>query len=365
MNEKVLIVDSNQKRISPLENILNNAGYISVTSTDPMTIRASIIVTNPDIVIIGTDFPDFDGPDLCQRIKKDPLIPSVSVILTSSVRDEIKIAKGFDAGAVDFITEPYHEKEIEARISAHIKLHSLKKQLENKNKDLESVVKEQNKTITEMQMATIFSLAKLAQSRDDDTGKHLERVQKYCYSLSSALSEKDEYKNIITKDFIKNISYACPLHDIGKVAIPDSILLKPGKLTPEEFEIMKTHTTKGAETLEEVNKRFGSNDFIKMGIDIAKYHHERWDGKGYPEGLAGENIPLSARIMAIADVYDALSSRRTYKDAFPHKKCVEIISEGKNTQFDGFLVDTFLAIQDEFALTRQLYGDSATFTSLK
>lgn len=358
MEGRILIVDNNSKRLAELDGILKNDGYTVITSTDPMTVRASIIVSSPDVVVLGTDFPNFDGFDLCQRINKDPLIPAVAVILTSSERNEYKIAKGFDAGAVDFITEPYHAREIESRISSHVKLKKLKQQMEEKNKQLESVVQEQSKTISDMQMAVIFSLAKLAQSRDDDTGKHLERVQKYCLSLSSELSKSQKYKDVVDSAFIKNIVYASPLHDIGKVSIPDSILLKPGKLTPEEFEIMKTHSVKGAETLEEVSKRFAKNDFIDMGIEIARFHHERWDGKGYPDGLKGDDIPLSARIMAIADVYDALSSKRTYKDAFPHKKCTEIIQEGRGTQFDADLVDAFLNVQDEFALTRQLYGDN-------
>jgi len=357
MDGRILIVDNNQNRLDELESILKNDGYTVITLTDPMTVRATIIVSSPDIVIMGTDFPNFDGFDLCERINKDPLIPAVSVILTSSTRNEIKIAKGFDSGAVDFITEPYHSKEIEARISAHVKLKNLKQQMKEKNQQLEDIVKEQSKTITEMQMATIFSLAKLAQSRDDDTGKHLERVQKYCLSLSSELAKNPKFEKDVDENFIKNIVYASPLHDIGKVAIPDSILLKPGRLTPEEFDVMKTHTVMGAETLEEVYKRFGNNDFIKMGIDIARHHHERWDGNGYPDKLAGEDIPLCARIMAIADVYDALSSKRSYKDAFPHQKCVDIIKEGRGTQFDADLVDAFVNIQDEFSLTRQLYGD--------
>ena len=357
MDGRVLIVDNNQRRIIELENIFKEVGYSVLTLNDPMTVRASIIVSNPDIIIMGTDFQNFDGFDLCKRIINDSLIASVPIILTSSSRDDVKIARAFDVGAVDFITEPYHSQEIEARVSTHIKLNQLKKQLENKNQELEQLVEKQSKKISDMQMATIFSLAKLSQSRDDDTGKHLERVQKYCHSLSVELSKNPKYANIVNDEFIRNIVFASPLHDIGKVAIPDSILLKPGRLTPEEFDVMKTHTVRGAETLEEVNKRFGANNFIIMGIEIARHHHERIDGKGYPDGLAGEEIPLSARIMAIADVYDALSSKRSYKDAFPHKKCVEIIQEGKGTQFDADLVDAFMNIQDEFSLTRQLYGD--------
>ena len=357
MPKKILIVDRKKENLAELDAILSREGYLTVTQTDPMTIRATIILSSPDLVIMGTDFEDFDGLDLCERITKDPLVPSMPIIMMSETRKEHLVAKSFAIGAVDFITKPYQAEEIKARVETHIKLNELKSQLEEKNKQLETTVEEQSKSITEMQMATIFSLAKLAQSRDDDTGKHLERVQKYCHSLASELSKLPQYENIVTKDYIKNIVFASSLHDIGKVSIPDAILLKPGKLTTEEFSEMKKHTTYGAETLEEVYERFGSNEFIKMGIDIAKYHHERWDGKGYPEGLSGENIPLCARIMAIADVYDALSSRRTYKEAFPHKKCVEIIVEGRGTQFDPSMVDAFLNVQDEFALTSQLYSD--------
>ncbi len=357
MPKKILIVDSKEENLKELEAILSKEGYAVLTQTDPMTIRATIILSSPDLVIMGTDFENFDGLDLCERIKKDALVPSMPIIMESETRKEHIVARSFAIGAVDFITKPYQPEEIIARVATHLKLHDLNIQLEEKNKKLESTVEEQNKTITEMQMATIFSLAKLAQSRDDDTGKHLERVQKYCRSLAVELSKLPEYESIVTKDFIKNIVFASSLHDIGKVSIPDAILLKPGKLTEEEFEEMKKHTIYGAQTLEEVYEMFGSNEFIKMGIDIAKYHHERWDGKGYPEGLSGEEIPLSARIMAIADVYDALSSRRTYKAAFPHKKCVEIITEGRGTQFDPSMVDAFLKVQDEFALTSQLYSD--------
>ena len=209
------------------------------------------------------------------------------------------------------------------------------------------------KLVSDMQMETIFSLAKLAQSRDDDTGKHLERVQQYCYLLTQKLSQDSSYSDRIDDDFIKNMVNASTLHDIGKVAISDLILLKPGKLTDEEFFEMKKHAVLGAQTLKEVHSKFGNNSFVEMGMIIANYHHERWDGKGYPEGLTGEEIPLAARIMAIADVYDALGTKRVYKDAFPQEKCVAIIKEGRGTQFDPVIVDTFLEVADSFYKIRQ------------
>lgn len=215
--------------------------------------------------------------------------------------------------------------------------------------DINSYVKQ----ISDMQMETIFSLAKLAQSRDDDTGKHLERVQQYCYVLAQRLAQDSPYAQQIDDDFIKNIVNASILHDIGKVAISDLILLKPGKLTDEEFAEMKKHTTMGAQTLDEVHSKFGHNAFIEIGRLVANYHHERWDGKGYPQGLKGEEIPLAARIMAIADVYDALSTKRVYKDAFPQEKCVAIIQEGRGTQFDPIIVDAFLETVDTFYKIRE------------
>ncbi|MCQ2958314.1 MAG: HD domain-containing protein, partial [Candidatus Gastranaerophilales bacterium] len=218
-------------------------------------------------------------------------------------------------------------------------------------------IKSYIRKISDTQTATIFSLAKLAQSRDDATGKHLERVQKYCSILTKKLAEKPKYKTIIDEEFIENIFNASPLHDIGKVGIPDEILLKKEKHTPAEFEKMKMHTTIGYETLQEVHLKFGKSSFIDMGMVIALYHHERWDGKGYPIGISGEKIPLAARIMAVADVYDALSSKRSYKEAFPKEKCLEIMLQGKATQFDPDIIETFVEIIDELEAARKEFEE--------
>lgn len=224
--------------------------------------------------------------------------------------------------------------------------------------DINSYIKQ----ISDMQMETIFSLAKLAQSRDDDTGKHLERVQQYCYVLAKKLAAGSPYAEQIDDNFIINIVNASILHDIGKVAISDLILLKPGKLTDEEFTKMKEHTTLGAQTLSEVNSKFGKNSFIQIGTLMANYHHERWDGRGYPQGLKGEEIPLAARIMSIADVYDALGTKRVYKDPFPQEKCIAIITEGRGTQFDPVIVDAFLESVDEFYKIREELNETPEAT---
>lgn len=224
----------------------------------------------------------------------------------------------------------------------------VEEKLERYNKHLEEMVSEKVKEISDSQMATIFALVKLAESRDDETGAHIERTASFCRLLAEKARNLAQYRAIITDEYITTIYRASPLHDIGKVGISDLILLKPGKLTPMEMNIMKTHVEIGYQTLKNIDKRFQNNAFIQMGLDITRYHHERWDGSGYLAELKGEEIPLSARIMALADVYDALRSKRVYKPAFPHEKAVEILQEGKGNHFDPILVDLFVESHPEF-----------------
>ncbi len=225
-------------------------------------------------------------------------------------------------------------------------------------RELERNIK-RDKEIFEAQMATIYSLVKLAESRDDDTGAHIERVVIFTRLLAENLRKRPNFQKQITEDYIDKLSKASSLRDVGKVAIPDSILLKPGKLTPEEFAIMKTHTVKGANTLLGVWKKYPDNKFLELGISIARHHHERWNGTGYPDGLAGEEIPLAARIMTLVDVYDAVRSKRVYKEPIPHKEAVEIIKEGRGTIFDPEIVDVFMGIEDQFEKTYEKYSTKA------
>jgi len=209
--------------------------------------------------------------------------------------------------------------------------------------------------ISDAQQATIFALAKLAEQRDEDTGRHLERVREFCRLLAERLGDGSPYSHYITPEFVDCIQHASPLHDIGKVAIPDRILLKPGPLNPEEFEIMKTHTVLGAENLQQVYNLYSGNTFIGMGIEIALYHHERWNGTGYPDGLVGRNIPLPARIMAVADFYDALRSDRCYRKGYGHEKVRMMLLQGDGTHFDPELVKAFLSLEEQFQDIHQEY----------
>lgn len=345
---KILVVDDNDANLKILELILTRENYgveLCHSSADALD---KVVQNNYDLIMLDVAMPEMDGYEICAEIKKMKDRSAVPIIFLSAQDDAYDIVKGFEAGAVDYITKPFKAPEVKVRVSTHLKLGKLQKELAVQNKTLEEKVQKQVQVIADTQMATIFSLAKLAQSRDDETGMHLERVQRFCFVLAEDLAKSSIYADLIDDDFIKNILHASPLHDIGKVGIPDKILLKPGKLTPEEFEVMKTHTLIGAETLELVNQKFGDNEFIDMGIVIARSHHERWDGMGYPHQLKENDIPLAARIMSIADVYDALRAKRVYKSSYSQEKACAIIIEGRGSQFDPVLVSSFIRVADKF-----------------
>lgn len=345
---KILVVDDNDINLKILKLILEKDDYEVHTTQSPESFMERLDALMPDLVLMDINMPRISGYDLCREMKFSEKFCDIPVMFISALSDAQDIVKGFNMGAVDYITKPFRSEEVRARVSTHLNLKRLQEELKNQNKSLEKRVSEQVEEITKTQMETIFSLAKLAQSRDDDTGKHLERVQNYCWALATELKVHSEYSSEVDEIFVNNIKHASPLHDIGKVGISDTILLKPGKLTDEEFAIMKTHTVIGYETLKEVNEKFGNNAFIGMGMVIARSHHERYDGNGYPDKIKGREIPLAARIMAIADVYDALRSKRVYKDAFSQEKSVGIILEGRGTQFDPVLVDAFERIAYKF-----------------
>lgn len=298
----------------------------------------------PDLILLDITMPDMDGFQVCERLKQNPRLKDIPVIFLSALDATEDKLRGFRAGGVDYITKPFHSEEIQARVNTHLSLSALRNRLE-----YQKLVEKEVRELAEAQQATIFALAKLAEQRDDDTGAHLERVREYCKLLAQQLCEHSPYADHISVTFVECIQHASPLHDIGKVAIPDSILKKPGKLTSEEFEIMKTHTVIGAENMQTVFNRYAHNHFIGMGIEIALYHHERWDGTGYPDGLVGRNIPLSARIMAVADCYDAIRSNRCYRKGLDHEKVKNILLEESGSHFDPEVINAFIALEERFS----------------
>lgn len=337
----ILIVDDTPENLTLLSGLLRDKGHrVRPVPGGRLALKA-VESDPPDLILLDINMPEMNGFEVCEQLKSDRRFSDIPVLFISALTETLDKVKAFNTGGVDFITKPFHFEEVEARVSAHLKLRRYEKSLEN-------LVQEKIGEVVNSQMSTIFALSKLAESRDTDTGAHIERVQILCKAMAVRLSEASPYADAIDADFVNCIYNSSPLHDIGKVAIADSILLKPGKLTAEEFEVMKTHAIIGVTTLQKVHEQYPNNAFIAMGISIARSHHERWDGTGYPDGLAGEKIPLEARIMAVADVYDALRSKRCYKKCFARTESRGIIEAGSGGQFDPVLVKAFFDIEEEF-----------------
>lgn len=337
----IIVVDDVPANLTLLTGMLKEKGYrVRPVPSGKLALKA-VEHEPPDLILLDITMPDMDGFEVCRKLKQDTRFRDIPIIFISALTETLDKVKAFGNGGVDYVTKPFQFEEVAARVETHLKLRRYQAHLED-------LVEEQVKEISDSQISTIFALSKLSESRDKETGKHLERVQIYCKMLAEKLSREEPYNSVIDAAFIHNIFNASPLHDIGKVASPDHILLKSGKLTPEEFEIMRKHSLMGANTMEAVQQMYEKNAFINMGISIARSHHERWDGTGYPDGLKGEEIPLAARIMAIADVYDALRSNRCYKGSFSRDRSRGIIESGDGAQFDPALVKAFLALEEEF-----------------
>ena len=344
----ILAVDDNRVNLDILVNVLGELYDLSV-ATRGATALQLVMDNPPDLILLDIMMPGMDGFQVIKKLKENKETENIPVIFLSALSDVADKSKGFQLGAVDYITKPFHIEEVKARVNIHLRLRQAEQKLKQYNDELTHIVAEQVEQIKQSQLAIIFALAKLSNTRDDDTGMHLERVQHLCQILTQAMTAEPAFAGQITPDFIKTLFHVSPLHDVGKVGIADVILLKPASLTPEEFEVMKTHTTIGADTLASVHLQYPDNQFVEMGIEVARFHHEKWDGSGYPVGLAGKQIPLAARIMSIVDVYEALRARRPYKDPFPHDESVEIIRTLSGSSFDPSIVAVFEKIHEKFA----------------
>ena len=345
----ILLIGENQTDLKFLKIILEKENYQVLLSDYEEISDECICKTNPEIIIIDAESDGDNGFELCKYIRKSDKFKEITVFLLCDLSDGDIAVTGFECGATDYLSKPVNENEVKTRISARLYLKETVREAKTKNLDLTNKVNEIMKKVTDKSPEMIFALAKMVQSRDDLTGFHLERLQKYIYVLTNELRKNPKYSEIITDKFIESIVPASSLHDIGKIGIPDKILLKPGKLTEEEFETVKMHTQIGYDTLNNVEKTFGKNYFLEIGKNIAKYHHERPDGSGYPEKLKGTEIPLEASIMALIDVYDAVRMKKVYKPSVSHEKTVEIIKNGKGSQFSSDIVDAFLNTENVFS----------------
>ncbi len=344
----IVIVDDTPENLKVLSGMLKEKGYEIRPVLNGKQALQVIHNKPPDLILLDINMPNMNGYEVCETLKKEDAFKNIPIIFISALSESLDKVRAFSVGGVDYITKPFQLEEVNARVETHLRLSRLMN-------NLESLVEQKVKEISDSQTATILAMARLAQSRDDSTGTHLERVSGYCQLIAKGLANLPQYQELINVHFIDLIQAASSLHDIGKVGIPDSILLKEGKLTSEEYEIMKLHSTIGSKTLEDVYRYYPQNEFVKMGIEIARWHHEKWDGSGYPDQLVGEAIPLTARIMALADVYDALKSERCYKKALSHDACVKIISQDGGKYFDPVIVEIFRSCHEEIHLNWKKY----------
>jgi putative two-component system response regulator len=342
--QTILVVDDNPENIDILDNILHDEYNIKVALNGTKALDIARSDDTPDLILLDIIMPQMDGYEVCRRLKKSKITVNIPVIFITAMGEDMDEKKGFDVGAVDYITKPISPLIVKSRVGTHVQLY-------NQNRVLEQKVKQRTEELAFTQDATIISMATLAEYRDNETGGHIIRTKKYIALLARNLVHHPKFRDYLDTETIELLFKSALLHDIGKVGVLDSILLKPGKLDEEEFNEMKKHTVYGRDAIymaEEALNQEREDSFLRYARDIAYSHHEKWDGTGYPEQLKGEDIPICGRIMAIADVYDALISKRVYKLPFPHEKAINIMAEGSGTQFDPDVVGVFLNIEDEF-----------------
>ena len=354
----VLVVDDAPENLMVLAQALadeyrvkaarNGIGALQIAASDPA----------PDLILLDIVMPGMDGFEVCRQLKGNAATAGIPVIFLTARTEIADEQRGFELGAVDYISKPISPPVVRARVKTHLQLKSSADFLKNQNQFLEQEVMRRTHEVRAIQDVAVLAVASLAETRDNETGNHIRRTQFYVRSLALHLQSHPRFRSDLDDGAIDLLFKSAPLHDIGKVGIPDRILLKPGRLTPDEFEIMKTHTTLGLDSIVQAEHRLGSAvDFLRYAKEIALSHQEKWDGSGYPEGRRRDDIPLSARLMAVADVYDALISRRVYKPAFSQEKSIGILREGRGSHFDPDILDAFLAHTDEFQAIAERYAD--------
>ena len=354
----IMIVDDTPDNIVLMNSLLKDTYRTKVANNGERALKLAAAEPVPDLILLDVMMPGMDGYEVCRRLKADSVTAEIPVIFLTSMNHVEDEQKGFDAGGADYITKPISAPIVEARVRTHLQNKAARDFLRDQNAFLEAEVEKRVRELATIQDVTIMALASLAETRDNETGAHIRRTQHYVRTLASELRTHPRFTSFLSDEVIELLYKSAPLHDLGKVGIPDAILLKPGKLTPEEFEIMKTHTTLGRDAIAFAEKLLDApNSFLRFAREIAYSHQEKWDGSGYPEGLAGDAIPISARLMALADVYDALISKRVYKPAFSHEKAVEIIIEGKGAHFDPDIAVAFTRIAEQFREIAKKFAD--------
>ena len=355
----VLVVDDTPDNLSLMSGLLKDLYRVKVANNGEKAIKIVQSGSPPDLILLDIMMPGLSGYEVCAVLKDNPATRDIPIIFLTAMTGTDDEKKGLALGAVDFITKPVNPPIVMARVATQLQVKAAADFLKDQNVYLETEVAKRTKELAAIQDVTILAMASLAETRDNDTGNHIRRTQYYLELLANYLKNPDRFRFFLTDHTLQMLFKSAPLHDIGKVGIPDRILLKPGRFEPHEFEIMKTHCKLGRDAIQHAEDQLGLEvEFLKFAKEIAYGHQEKWDGSGYPEGLAGDTIPISARLMAVADVYDALISRRVYKEGMPHAKAVGIIAEGRGTHFDPDIVDAFMALQEQFQEVAKRYADS-------
>ena len=355
----VLVVDDSPDNLSLMAGLLEDHYNVKIANNGEKALKIAAADSAPDLILLDIMMPEMDGYEVCRRLKRNPGTMDIPVIFLTAKAEVEDEKQGLELGAVDYITKPVSPPIVMARVKTQLSLKAAADFLKDKNAYLESEVGRRTKEVSTIQDVTMMAMASLAETRDNETGNHIRRTQNYVRALALRLKDHPRFADYLTPAQIEILYKSAPLHDIGKVGIPDRILLKPGRFEPAEFEIMKTHCALGRDAILAAERLLDApNSFLRCAREIAHYHQEKWNGSGYPEGLKGDAIPASARLMAVADVYDALISKRVYKEGMPHAKAVEIIREGRGAHFDPDMVDAFVEIQEEFGAIAGRYADS-------
>lgn len=357
----IMVVDDAPQNLSVIAELLHREFRVLVANGGERALRLLQGGARPDLILLDVMMPGIDGHAVIRQIKADPAISAIPVIFLTARSDVEDEAFGLQLGATDYITKPVSPPILMARVRTQLKVKAAADFLRDKAAFLEAEVARRTQQIAIIQDVTVLALSSLAEARDSETGKHILRTQRYVKRLAEALCEHPRFRSALTRSYIELLFKAAPLHDIGKIGIPDQILLKPGQLTPAEFEVMKTHTTIGCEALARAERTLGYElEAFLPAKEIALAHQEKWDGSGYPQGLAGDAIPISARLMAVADVYDALISKRVYKPAMAHETAVQVMAKGRASHFDPDILDAFLVIHEDFRQIAAALADETT-----
>nr|WP_052170573.1 two-component system response regulator [Massilia sp. JS1662] len=359
----ILIVDDTPDNIMLLSRLLKDRYNTKVANNGSLALQIAQSTPGLDLILLDVMMPGLDGYETCRQLKANPVTADIPVIFLTAKNQVEDEAMGLSLGAVDYIAKPISPPILFARVATQLTLLDARRQLQAHNENLEKLVQDRTAQLALMQEAIIMAMGTLAETRDNAAvtkgDHHIRRTQHYVRALARHLQRHPRFAADLTDENIELLYRSVPLHDIGKVGIPDRILLKPGVLDREEFEVMKLHAVYGRDTIMLVEKHIGgTNGFLMFAREIAHSHQEKWDGSGYPDRLAGEQIPLSARLMAVADVYDALISRRVYKPAFTHQQALDVMRKGRGTHFDPDVLDAFFEIEGQFAAIAAEFRDA-------